>query len=71
MSLQKASRAKKGTKVVWTATAFDVTVSVTTNDQDLTLYAQPIHTMREVGVALVDESGNMQANRRRDRKGNE
>lgn len=55
----------------WSATAHGVTVYHTTEDLDLTLYASPIYNMREVGIALVDETGTMRVNKRRDRNGNE
>lgn len=55
----------------WIATAYGVSVTYTTSDLELVLYADPISTMREVGIALVDETRTMRANQRRDRKGNE
>lgn len=58
-------------KTVWSATAYGVVVTLTTTDPDLTLYASPIYNMREVGIALVDETGTMRVNKRRDRLGNE
>lgn len=55
----------------WYAEAYGVTVTYTTEDLHLELYRDVICNMREVGVALVDETGTMRANNRRDRKGNE
>jgi hypothetical protein len=57
--------------IKWSATAYGVTVTFTTTDPDLTLYASPIYNMRQVGIALVDETGTMRVNNRRDRLGNE
>jgi len=58
------------TKKIWTASAWGLTISYTTSNLDLVLFADPIENMREVGIALVDESRVMRANKRRDRKGN-
>jgi hypothetical protein len=59
------------TKKKWTASAWGLTVTYTTDNLDLVLFADPIENMRQVGIALVDESRIMRVNRRRDRKGNE
>lgn len=52
---------------VFEATCHGVTIRYSTIDPQLDLWASPIWTMREKGVALVDAHGNMVANKRRDR----
>lgn len=49
------------------AVAHDVVVSYITADPTMRLWVSPILTMREKGVALVDESGQMIVHRRVDR----
>lgn len=52
---------------LWRGEAHGEVANFVTNDPDLKLYVSPIFTMREKGVALVDENGYMRVNRRRDR----
>lgn len=58
-------------KTVWYAEANGLRVEYVTTDPDLKLWIDHILTMREVGIALVDETRTMRANSRRDRRGNE
>lgn len=53
---------------MWYASHHDLRVTLITKDLDLVLWADPFGNMREVGIALVDESGTMRANTRRDRR---
>lgn len=55
-------------RTLWTATRLDLEVELLVDDPDLVLYADPINTMRQVGIALVDHTGTMRANTRRDRR---
>lgn len=55
-------------RVWWVSDRLDLTVDLVTEDQGLTLWADPINTMREVGIALVDHTGTMRSNTRRDRR---
>lgn len=57
-------------QVYWRAEHLDLTVDLVLDHPDQTLWADPISTMREVGIALVDETRTMRANTRRDRRWN-
>lgn len=57
-------------RVWWFAEHLDLTVDLVLDFPDQTLWADPISTMREVGIALVDETRTMVANTRRDRRWN-
>ena len=67
-TLAKAHReysTEHGTK--WVGLAHGVQVSYVSLDPTAEFWVSPIWTMREKGVALVDSSGQMVANNRRDR----
>jgi len=51
----------------WHAEAHGVELVFTTPDLDSEYWVSPIKTMREKGVALIDSSGQMIVNERRDR----
>lgn len=61
------SSGRENGEYVWRGEAHGEVAFFTTNDPDLKLYVSPIFTMREKGVALVDENGFMRVNRRSDR----
>lgn len=52
---------------LWTAEANGCKVSLVTSDLEALFYVSPIWNMRQQGVSLVDSSGQMVANERRDR----
>lgn len=52
---------------VWHGEAHGVTVSYQTLDLEAEFWVSPIWNMRQKGVALVDSSGRMVKNERRDR----
>jgi hypothetical protein len=51
----------------WSGEAHGVRAYFTSADETLEIFISPIFTMREKGVALVDQTGTMRVNRRRDR----
>lgn len=51
----------------WSGVAHGVRAEFSSVDGSLQLFVSPIYTMREQGVALVDQSGTMRVNVRRDR----
>lgn len=51
----------------WYAEAYGLDVSYRTSDLEAKFYVSKIETMSELGVALVDEHGNMVKNERRPR----
>jgi hypothetical protein len=51
----------------WSGQSHGVTVEYETTNVEATFYVSPIWNMREKGVALVDETGQMVVNRRENR----
>lgn len=51
----------------WSGEAYGVRAYFTNVDETLEIFVCPIYTMREQGVALVDQTGTMRVNVRRDR----
>jgi hypothetical protein len=52
---------------VFRGSAHGLSIEYRTEDPDVELWVSPIFTMREKGVALVNNEGTMVANVRRDR----
>lgn len=68
MANERSRRTVEGvTTITWTAEAHGVRLEYVSYDPDAEYWVSPIWTMREKGVALVDKSGAMVKNVRRDR----